>query len=75
MAGSQLYHLQVRKAELDAESSQLLNEVSVLEAENKSLETELIYLSDPQRLILEAKAQFNYAEPGEKLIVVVPKKH
>ena len=40
------------------------------DAANLQAETE--YLSNPANLEKELRAEFNYAKPGEKMIVIVP---
>lgn len=70
----QLYNLQLKKVQLTNDLSKISRKVSDIESENGMLESELIYMKNENRLIREAKAQFNYAEADEKLIIVVPKK-
>ncbi len=72
---SQLYKLQVKKADLMSEFAKVSKQAADFEAENRAVELELAHLEDKDRLIREAKAQFNYTSPGEKLIIVVPKKN
>ncbi len=71
---SQLYKLQMKKSVLEAGFYKTQNQVQALVSENVRLEEEINYLKDPENLSREAKAQLNYVEPGEKLIIVVPKK-
>ncbi len=71
---TQLYKLQVKKMELTNELAKVSGQVADFEKENTAIELELAHLEDKERLVREAKAQFNYASPGEKLIIVVPKK-
>lgn len=70
----QLYKLQLKKAELKSELEKVEKKASALVLENKSLKEEIVYFGDSKNLEKEAKAQLNYAAPGEKLIIVVPKK-
>ena len=71
----QLYELQLKKAELKSELEKVEKKVNALALENKSLKEEIEYFGDSKNLEKEAKAQLNYASPGEKLIIVVPKKN
>lgn len=70
----QLYKLEIKKIALEREYQEIVEENSALVSENQQLKEEIEYLGDSENLAREAKAQFNYANPGEKLIVVVPKK-
>ena len=45
-----------------------------IESENQKLKADISYFSFLENLEKEAKAQFNFIQPGEKLIIVVPKK-
>ena len=70
----QLYHLQVKRAELKAEYDKVNKKVTALLDENFDLQADVKYFTDPANLENEARSQLNYAKPGEKLIIVVPKK-
>ncbi len=43
-----------------------------LQAQNQNLSSEVQYFQDPANLIKQLKAQTNYKNPGEGLIIVVP---
>ena len=43
-----------------------------LQQENRNLSSEVQYFQDPANLIKQLKAQTNYKNPGEGLIIVVP---
>ncbi len=73
-AGFELYGLEARRAELGIRDKKAAMEASELLVEQEKLKNELAFLNDPERLLREARAEFNYARPGEKLIIVVPKK-
>lgn len=68
----QLRGLAVKRNELQDRFQDVSEKVSVLNRENAALKNELEILSRPESLVREAKAQFNYAAPGEKLIILVP---
>lgn len=72
---SQLYKLEIKKIALEADFNKTHSQAQALISENAKLEEEIKYLKDPENLAREAKAQLNYAKPGEKLIIVVPKKN
>lgn len=41
------------------------------QAEERTLGTEINYLSDPANLEKELRGRFNYAKPGETMVVIV----
>ena len=42
------------------------------QTEEQDLSAEVSYLADPANLEKELRARFNYAKPGETMIVIVP---
>ena len=72
---TQVYKLENKKADLQAEFFKVKKQVDILASENVLLEKNIVYFQNPKNLEKEARAQFNYALPGEKLIIVVPKKN
>ena len=69
----QIYKLENKKNSLEQEFSKIKEKVDALELENSSIEKDITYFKNPKNLEKEARAQFNYALPGEKLIILVPK--
>ncbi len=69
----QIYKLEIKKNALQEEFSKIQEKVDALELENSSIEKDIAYFRNPKNLEKEARAQFNYALPGEKLIILVPK--
>ncbi|PIR88171.1 MAG: hypothetical protein COU10_00660 [Candidatus Harrisonbacteria bacterium CG10_big_fil_rev_8_21_14_0_10_45_28] len=49
-------------------------ETRILEIENKELKEDLEFYQDDKNLSKELRAQFNYHEPGEELLILVPGK-
>ena len=70
----QLYHLQVKRSELQAEYDKITKKAADLLKENFDLQADIQYYKDPSNLEKEARSQLNYAKPGEKLIIIVSKK-
>jgi cell division protein FtsB len=70
----QVYKLENKRSALQAELSKIEKKVNELAAENSSLEKDIAYFQNPKNLEKEARAQFNYALPDEKLIILVPEK-
>jgi cell division protein FtsB len=46
--------------------------LAAVKANQADLEAQVTYLSNPANLEKELRAQFNYAKPGEKMIIIVP---
>lgn len=43
-----------------------------LESENANLSAKIEYFKNPQNLLKEARTQFNFVGPGEKVIIIIP---
>ena len=50
----------------------LQEKVNAAKQDNAKFQTELDYYSNPANLEKELRARFNYKEPGEKMIIIVP---
>lgn len=74
IAGFQLYQLYSQKIVLQKDFEKIDKQLNSLTKENKELTAEVDYFNDPDNLEKELRARFNYTEPGEKLIIVVPRK-
>ncbi len=70
----QLRGLWFKRAELAERLETASAKASILAEENSVLREEIRYFSETENLAREAKARLNYASPGEKVIIVVPKK-
>lgn len=70
----QLYGLKQKEHSLTTELQVVEKKAKALLMENVNLEADIKYYGDDANLEKEARAQLNYAKPGEKLIIVVPKK-
>ncbi len=70
----QLKGLYYRDAALAADHARVVKKVDDLTRENVDLEATVAYLGDPQNLATAARKELNYGAPGERLIVVIPKK-
>ena len=67
-----MYDLMSTKNVLTDEVKTLQKSVQALKDENRSLSASIDYYKVPENLLKEVKAQFNYREAGEKLIIIVP---
>ena len=70
----QLKGLYYHDATLRAERDRVVKKVDGLLNENIDLEADIRYLADSQNLVKAARRELNYGAPGERLIVVIPKK-
>lgn len=43
-----------------------------LKKDNQQTEKEIQYYENPENRLKEARSQFNFKEPGERLLIVVP---
>lgn len=71
----QLKGLYYHDEALIAERDRVVKKVDGLLSENVELEATIAYLGDPQNLAKAARKELHYGEPGERLIVVIPKKN
>lgn len=58
--------------QLDTAYSSAQTELATAKAQEANLQDEQQYLANPLNLEKELRAQFNYVNPGEKMIVIVP---
>ena len=70
----QLFQLYRQNRSFSAVLVNLNERVDNFTKENKELYADIQYFSEPENLLKELRTQFNYKKPGEKLIIVVPKK-
>jgi cell division protein FtsB len=57
---------------LAATFSDVENRLQQTKTEEQSLSAEMDYLTNPVNLEKELRARFNYAKPGETMVVIVP---
>lgn len=72
VAGAQLARLYATRADLENRLKSARSTMDVLIAENEQLESDVEYFGEKENLVKELKSQFNYVEPGEKLLIIVP---
>lgn len=71
------YHLYSNKyilVDLNEKFISLTSDFDKLNEENKTLESDIEYYSNPRNLEKELRSRFNYRAPNEKMIIVVPSK-
>lgn len=72
LVGIQVYRLYGQRNNLKNELSGINPRITSLEQENKNLQKDLEYFANPENLLKELRARFNYKKPDEKMIIVVP---
>ncbi len=73
LVGTGMYALREKRAVIDVEVAELKTKYEALKREKKSVEEKIEYYESAENRLKEAKSQFNFREPGEKLIILVPK--
>lgn len=73
LAGYQVYQFSVQEGSAKQLFLELEKKIQALELDNKRIEKDIEYFSDEANLEKEARSQFNYRLPDEKVIIVIPK--
>ena len=68
----QLYNLYSKQLALIHQSREAATVIEKLQDENSQLKSDMEYFSDPRNVAKELKSKFNYKEPGETMIIVIP---
>ena len=69
----QLFQLSKQKKEVDIGLATTQQKLALILEENKKLQADIEYYKNPENLVKELKARFDYKREGEKLLIVVPK--
>lgn len=69
---AQIYLFLKEKNQLSGNLEELNSRLQTLSKENADVKSEIQYLSDPENLGKFLKSRFNYKNPGEKMMIVVP---
>jgi cell division protein FtsB len=70
--GIHLYGFISQEHQLSNQLSDVQTNLSKAQTEETSLQQENAYLSDPVNLEKELRGRFNYINPGEKMVIIVP---
>lgn len=73
VVGTGVYTLRQKRATIDLEVANLKAKYEELRREEKMVQEKIEYYESPENRLKEAKSQFNYREPGEQLLILVPK--
>lgn len=70
--GFQFFRLYEQYAELRHAANKLSQSIADITVENRRLQADLEYFSNPSNLEKEVRTRFNYKSPGENMIIVIP---
>ncbi len=68
----QIYFMFKERNQLKTELDNLNSRLTALTKENSDLQSDIEYFSYPENLEKELKAKFNYKNPDEKMMIIVP---
>ncbi|MFH0806523.1 MAG: hypothetical protein V1885_02260 [Candidatus Brennerbacteria bacterium] len=71
LLGWGIYGVMGQKADFSDDADALRAELTALDDENQTLESDNTYYANPENLVKALKEQFNYRAPDEKLIILV----
>lgn len=74
LLGYKAYDFYLQKKVIEEKYAELESRAQELEKSNEKIKKDLEYYSLEANLEKEAKSQFNYKLPDEKMIIVVPKR-
>ena len=72
--GFNLYRLYNQKIALEKDLNKVSEQLQPLDGENRELTAEIDYFQNPDNLEKELRSRFNYAAPGETMVIIIPKK-
>lgn len=70
--GVQIYSFVEQEHQLGSDLSDIQARLTKAQATQKSLQEESAYLANPTNLEKELRARFNYKNPGETMVIIVP---
>jgi hypothetical protein len=70
--GVNVYSFVKQEHEMGASLADVQARLTKAQADESSLQSEKEYLANPVNLEKELRARFNYKNPGEKMIIIVP---
>ena len=71
LLGWGVYGVMAKKSEYRTDAGALSAELTGLDDENRTIESDISYYANPENLVKALKEQFNYRAPDEKLIILV----
>ncbi len=70
-----LFNLRSQSRDLETKTKNLQTNAAALEKENQTFKDNIEYYSHPENLLKESKSLFNYRQPGEKMMIIIPPKN
>ncbi len=71
--GNEIYFFWKKNQAAETRYQQLQGELDKARADYSRLQSDFTYYLNPANLEKELRARFNYHQPGENLIIIVPK--
>ena len=69
---TELVMLMSQSAQLNKQNADVAQRLQAVQDENAHLQEGIVYYSIPQNLEKDLRQKFNYIQPGERMIIVVP---
>ena len=70
--GTQIFSSMKEEHSLSAAFTNISSQLGQAKTQEESLSAEVNYLADPVNLEKELRARFNYAKPGETMVIIIP---
>lgn len=70
--GVQVYSFVKQENQLSSDLSDIQTKLTKAQATQKTLQEESAYLANPINLEKELRSRFNYKNPGETMVIIVP---
>ena len=70
--GTQIYSSYREVHSLSTQYASISSQLDQAQAQEASLTAEVNYLANPVNLEKELRARFNYAKPGETMVIIIP---
>lgn len=67
-----LFNLGNQSRGLETKTKNLKTNAAAVEKENQIFKDNIEYYSHPENLLKEAKSLFNYRQPEEKMMIIIP---
>ena len=67
-----LFNLEKQSRNLEVKVNNLEINAEALNKDNQKLNEDIEYFGNPENLLKEVKSLFNYRQPGESLIKIIP---
>ncbi|MHB9019595.1 MAG: septum formation initiator family protein [Minisyncoccota bacterium] len=70
--GWQFFNLYIKNISLERSSSELVATIASIKTENRDLDSDINYFSNPENQEKELKSKTNYKKSDEKMIIIIP---